>query len=216
MEIVYFGHSCFWLKTQEAGVLMDPFADKIGMRLPKVAPDIVCCSHQHSGHNDVSQISNSAFIISAPGEYEIKNVSITGLAAWHDGVDGKDRGRNTVYIVEAEGWRLCHLGDIGHLLSDKECDLINSVDVLMIPVGGETTIDAKQAAAVVAQLEPRLVLPMHFKTNKTAEYAKAKTPIEDFLQEMNGTRVRHEKKLKLSSIAAVESEMEIVILERKE
>lgn len=214
MEISYFGHSCFRIKTKEAIIIIDPFSDEVGMRLPKLTADIVCCSHQHSDHSDLSQISNEPFVISAPGEYEIKNVSIIGLATWHDEAKGAERGRNTVYVLEAEGCRLCHLGDLGHALSDSECDLIGSLDALMVPVGGQVTIDNRQAAAVVAKLEPRLVLPMHFKTKETSGYIKNQTGLEEFLQEMNGTQLRQEKKLKLSASALAETETEIIVLER--
>jgi L-ascorbate metabolism protein UlaG (beta-lactamase superfamily) len=214
MDIVYLGHSCFRIKSKEAVILTDPFNDNLGIKMPKVSPDIVCCSHQHDDHCGFSRVTGEPFIITEPGEYEIKGVSIIGLPVWHDDQKGKERGSNTVYLIEVDGFRICHLGDLGHILSNSQRDEINGVDVLMIPVGGVYTIDPKRAVEVIAQIEPKIVLPMHFKTEGLNTAFKDLATLDDFLKEAGVDQVVKEEKLKLNSLDFSE-ELKIIVLKRK-
>lgn len=164
MEIVYLGHSSFRLKGKTATVVTDPYDERCGKFPKDMVADIVTVSHDHTDHNQIKLVDGSSFIAVGPGEYEVKGVSIIGVQSWHDDKGGAERGTNTVYIFEMDGLRLCHLGDLGHRLSDKQLEEIGSVDIVMIPVGGVYTIDAKTATEVVKQVDPWVIIPMHYQT----------------------------------------------------
>lgn len=164
MVINWYGQSCFKIVTNALTIVTDPFAKNIGLRPPAFAADIVCVSHQHEDHNNIGAIGGEPFIVDSPGEYEIKGISISGIESFHDPKQGQERGLNTIYMIESEEIRLCHLGDFGQeKLSDEQLEALGEVDILFVPVGGKTTIDASMAAALVNQLEPKLVVPMHYK-----------------------------------------------------
>jgi len=164
MVINWYGQSCFKIIANALTIVTDPFAKNIGLRPPAFAADIVCVSHQHEDHNNISAIGGEPFIVDGPGEYEIKGISILGVESFHDQKQGQERGLNTIYLIESEEIRLCHLGDFGQeKLSDEQLEALGGVDILFVPVGGKTTIDASTAAALVNQLEPKLVVPMHYK-----------------------------------------------------
>lgn len=174
MEISYLGHSCFRVKTKTGVVVMDPYGNIGSLKMPTVSADIVTLSHQHSDHNNAAAVSGTArrpqpFVIQEPGEYEVEGISVFGYPTYHDAKEGAERGANTIYVVQAEGLRVLHLGDLGHPLSEKLVDELDTVDVLMVPVGGFYTIDAKQAGDVAAQIEPTYVLPMHYRTDRHDE-----------------------------------------------
>ena len=169
MEISYLGHSCFKVKTKTGTVVMDPYGNIGSLKLPTLSADVVTLSHQHQDHNNTSAVSGTArraqpFVITEPGEYEVEGISIFGYPTFHDAKEGAERGSNTIYVVQAEGLRVLHLGDLGHPLSEKLIDELDTIDVLMVPVGGFYTIDAKVAGDVVASIEPTYVLPMHYRT----------------------------------------------------
>ena len=168
MEIKWYGQSCFEVKTQDATLVFDPYCQDIGLKLPKLVADIVLISHQHSDHNNVEAVSGMSkdkkpFVVSNPGEYEVSGVYILGIPSFHDKSEGAERGLNTIYTVDGENIRLCHLGDLGHNLSNGELEKIGDVDILFVPVGGEYTIDAVKAASVINQIDPKIAIPMHYK-----------------------------------------------------
>jgi len=164
MVINWYGQSCFKIIANALTIVTDPFAKNIGLRPPAFAADIVCVSHQHEDHNNISAIGGEPFVVDGPGEYEIKGISILGVESFHDQKQGQERGLNTIYLIESEEIRLCHLGDFGQeKLSDEQLEALGGVDILFVPVGGKTTIDSSTAAALVNQLEPKLVVPMHYK-----------------------------------------------------
>lgn len=174
MQITWVGHSCFKIQTksknstlnpQEVTIITDPFdASWTGTKMPKVQADIVTISHGHGDHANLSAIKGEPFIIDSVGEYEVKNNFITGVKSFHDKNEGKDRGENIIYVIEAEDLRLAHLGDLGHKLTDKQLEFVKDVDILFVPIGGTYTIDAKEAVEVISQVEPRIIIPMHYKT----------------------------------------------------
>ncbi len=181
MEISYLGHACFRLKGKEVTVITDPYDKSVGYNLGKPAADIVTVSHDHFDHNYVQGVGGNPKVVKGPGEYEIKGVTITGIGAFHDEQGGKQRGKNTIYLIGIEGLVVCHLGDLGHLLAQSQVEAMERIDVLLVPVGGFYTIDAAQAAEMVSLLEPKIVVPMHFKT----EVAKLNIdPVDRFLKEM--------------------------------
>ena len=175
MQIIWHGQSCFQIsisqgKNNHVNIVIDPFSEEVGLRLPKLQADILLTTHDHYDHNNVKAVSGNPFIINSPGEYEIKNVFIEGIPSWHDNSQGKERGENTIYTIEAEDLKLCHLGDFGQKeLTGEQLEKIGEVDVLMIPIGGVYTISAKEALKVMSQLEPKIIIPMHYQIPSKAK-----------------------------------------------
>lgn len=167
-KIYWAGQSCFQIslsnsKDVSAEVVIDPFSE-IGLKLPKLSADILMITHGHQDHNNVEAINGSPFLIQGPGEYEIKEVFVQGIPSFHDDKEGKERGSNTIYVFESESMRFCHLGDLGQdQLSEEQLEKIGTIDILMIPVGGVYTITANVAQKIISQIEPKMVIPMHYK-----------------------------------------------------
>lgn len=165
MRIKWLGHSCFKMSNKKGiRVLTDPFDDNVGYKLPTVETDIITMSHGHYDHNFVDCVMGNFEIVNKIGNFYVKDIPIKGVHTCHDEENGQKRGDNTAYIYEMDGVKVCHLGDLGHLLSPEQIDMIGEVDVLLIPVGGVYTIDAEKAVQVVYQLKPSVVIPMHYKT----------------------------------------------------
>jgi len=168
MKITWYGHSCFQIITQtdknnKASIVIDPFSDEIGIKLPKLEADIVLITHDHYDHNNYKAVSGNPLVINGPGEYETKGVFIQGIPGFHDDAAGKERGGITMYTVRAEDISVCHLGDLGQKeLTTEQIDLMNGIDVLMIPIGGTYTISAKEALKIMSQIEPKITIPMHY------------------------------------------------------
>lgn len=181
MDITWLGLSCFRIRGSQAIIIMDPFPPGLGYTLGKQTADIVTVSHQHPSHTYVQGISGEHRLLKGPGEYEISGVLILGIATYHDAVKGQSRGKNTAYLMEIDGVVVCHLGDIGHVLSDEQAEEMGNVDILMLPVGGVSTINAAMAAEIIRKLEPKVVLPMHYKTPKSNRELET---VENFLKEM--------------------------------
>jgi len=211
MEIKWFGQSCFELKGDKATLVIDPFEDKIGLKLPKLTADIVAVTHDHFDHNNVKAVSGDPFVITDPGEYEVKGISVSGIPTFHDEKGGQERGENTVYIIEVDGIRICHLGDLGHNLSDAQADMVDGVDILLIPVGGEYTIDAKKASEVTEQIEPRVVIPMHYQVQGLAG-VKGLAKVDDFLSEMGVKDINKKDLLKVKKDKLPQDKTEVVVL----
>ena len=165
VTIKWHGHACFEIKDHVTLVTDPHDGTSIGLRPPSAKADIVLISHKHFDHADGLPYvkKNGTVVIDKPGNYEVKGVKIAGILTYHDESRGVKRGSNTVYVFEVEGIRFCHLGDLGHVLSEEQANFLKPIDVLMIPVGGTFTIDARQADKVVKLLSPRIVIPMHFK-----------------------------------------------------
>jgi L-ascorbate metabolism protein UlaG (beta-lactamase superfamily) len=195
MDITWLGLSCFRIRGSQAIIITDPFPPGLGYTLGKQTADIVTVSHQHPSHSYDQGISGEHRLLTGPGEYEISGVLILGIAAYHDAVKGQSRGKNTVYLMEIDGVAVCHLGDIGHVLSDEQVEEMGNVDVLMLPVGGVSTINAAMAAEIIRKLEPKAVLPMHYKTPKTDRELE---PVENFLKEMGLGPVESRPKFSVS------------------
>jgi L-ascorbate metabolism protein UlaG (beta-lactamase superfamily) len=189
MDITYYGHSTFKLKGKTGTVITDPYSDAIGLALPSLSADIVTLSHDHADHNAKSKVSGTArrekpFIVSYPGEYEVEGISVFGVNTFHDDEKGAQRGINTVFSIFIDEITVCHLGDLGHELTSEQLSAIGDIDVLLCPVGGFYTIDAKMAVKTIHQLEPSYVIPMHYKSDKHDEkmFADVGT-LDNFLKE---------------------------------
>ncbi len=168
-ELTWHGHACFRLRGRDAVILMDPVGRHLGSDISRLRPDIVTISHRHPGHSNVEALKGTFTILDGPGEYEIKDVFITGVRTYHDSEGGKRLGRNTVYLLESEGMVLAHLGDLGHALTAEQAELMSNVDILLVPVGGGRSLGPEQAAEVIAQLEPAIVVPMHYRTSPSQD-----------------------------------------------
>ena len=172
MNINWYGQSCFQIsssqgKNNHVSIVIDPFDESTGLKPPKLQADIVLVTHDHSDHNNVKAVSGEPFIAKGPGEYDIKGVFIQGIPGYHDNIQGAQRGSITIYTIDTEGIRLCHLSDLGQKeLTSSQLDKIGNIDILMIPIGGIYTIDAAEAVKVMAQIEPRIIMPMHYKIPK--------------------------------------------------
>lgn len=191
MEIVWHGHSCFRIKGKETTLITDPYSGGVGYPARELAANIVTVSHSHPGHSCVDGIASKPKVIRGPGEYEIAGVFIIGMSTFHDSQQGKERGKNTIYLVEMDELRLCHLGDIGHVLSPQQVEELGSVDILLVPVGGVSTIDAKVASGMVRQLSPRIIIPMHYGTDVVTWLQ----PVDGFLREVGDNSVVSQNKL---------------------
>lgn len=165
MKIKWLGHSCFkMLGSNGVRILTDPFDDNVGYKLPSVEAEIVTTSHSHYDHNFVDCVIGDFDIINTVGEFNIKGVSIIGVPTYHDNEMGGKRGNNIVYKFEIDGINICHMGDLGHVLTEAQLKAIGSVDIVFIPVGGNYTIDAEVAMEVIDMLKPKMIFPMHYKT----------------------------------------------------
>jgi len=195
VDITWLGLSCFRIRGSQAVIITDPFPPGLGYTLGKQTADIVTVSHQHPSHSYDQGIGSEHRLVKGPGEYEISGVLILGVSTYHDSVKGQSRGKNTIYLMEIDGVNVLHLGDLGHALNDEQAEEIGNVDILLLPVGGVNTINAAMAAEVIRKLEPKVVVPMHYKTEKGSPDLE---PVENFLKEMGKTLVEPRPKLTIS------------------
>ncbi|OGN13987.1 MAG: hypothetical protein A3J47_04305 [Candidatus Yanofskybacteria bacterium RIFCSPHIGHO2_02_FULL_43_22] len=173
MTISWFGHSCFRIESKEgpsagsgqASVLIDPFSKDIGLKPPRIKDDLVLITHNHYDHNNIEGAdTQTTMIIDGPGEYEKKGVYVRGIISYHDKNKGQERGLNTIYVIKTEDIVICHMGDFGQdKFEEHQLDDIGDVDVLMLPVGGRYTIDYREAVEIASQIEPKVIIPMHYK-----------------------------------------------------
>ena len=212
MYISWLGHSCFKLQDKTGPdavtVVTDPFDKSIGLKVPNLEADIVTISHDHADHNNKSAIKGTPFIVDTAGEYDIKGVGIEGVDSYHDEKGGKERGRNIIYRITIDDIKIVHLGDLGRTLDTEQLERLERTDILLIPVGGTYNLNAKQAVEVISQIEPRIVIPMHYKVDGLKLDIDG---VDKFVKEL-GLTPRHEEKLKISKRDLPQEEMELVIL----
>lgn len=219
MQIQYYGHSCFKLTTKPAGrateevvLFFDPFDKETGPRPPQGQADVVFVSHDHHDHNNTEAIKGNPVIISTPGEYSVKGINVLGIDSFHDSEQGAQRGRSSIFIIETEDLKICHLGDLGSDLSEKQLDEIDGVDILFIPIGGNFTIDGKKAAEIIRKIEPVIAIPMHYKT------ADSKISIENeekFCSEIGNCKRDKISKLTLKKKDLEGKSMEVIIMDHE-
>jgi len=207
MEISWLGHSCFQLRGKNVTLITDPFSPQLGHSLGKISAPIVTISHNHPGHNFIGGIDGNPRIVHGPGEYEISDVLITGVASYHDNKHGQELGRNTIYVIHIDDLIVCQLGDLGHILQEELLEEVADADVLLIPIGGQHTINAAQAAEVISQVEPHIVIPMHY----SPSVGDAPNPLDKFCREMGIEALNPHPKLSITP-RTLPAETQVVIL----
>lgn len=212
MIITWLGHSCFKLQDKVGAdgvtLITDPYSKETGLKLPSLEADLVTVSHDHKDHNNVSAVKGNPRIIDCAGEYDVKGIFVEGVDSFHDEAKGKERGGNVIYRMEIDDISVVHLGDLAHTLDDSELEKLVGTDILLIPVGGHFTLDAKKAVEVISQIEPRMVIPMHYR------HPDVKIELDDlekFIKEI-GVVPTYEEKLKISKKDLPAEEMELVVL----
>ena len=212
MLITWIGHSCFKIQDKNGPdgivVVTDPFDKKVGLKPPAFEANIITVSHDHFDHNNVKSLRGNSFVIDSAGEYDVKGVSVQGVEAYHDDKHGKERGLNIIYRIELDDISIAHLGDLGHTLENKQLEVLAGTDILLVPVGGKYTLDAKQAVEVVSQIEPRIVIPMHYKVPGLKLDIAG---VDEFIKEM-GIKPTEEEKLKIQKKDLPQEDMELVVM----
>jgi len=171
MKITWYGHSCFLIEAKEGRILTDPFDAKVPYDFPEAPIDIVTVSHDHFDHNAVDRVAGEPVVVKGVGERRIRGIEFLGIHSFHDDCNGAERGENTIFAFELEGIRIAHLGDLGTALDDRQAAALKDVRLLLIPVGGHFTIGASTAAGIVRRLgSVRIVIPMHFKTDRISDW----------------------------------------------
>jgi L-ascorbate metabolism protein UlaG (beta-lactamase superfamily) len=209
VEIIWYGHACFSISSRGVTVLTDPVPKSSGYDIGNPSADIVTVSHRHTGHAALDLVQPGYRLIDGPGEYEIQEVFINGIQTYHDGERGAKLGKNTVYVFEVDDLVICHLGDIGHVLTEQQVELVSSVDVLLVPAGGGPTITPAQAAEIIAQVEPGIVIPMQFRTGKGDSERES---VDGFLKELASAEHETLERLRVRKSDIGES-AKVVVLE---
>ena len=217
MQIIWQGQALFQItssqgKNNTTRIIIDPFSKEIGLRVPKLESEIVLVTHQHHDHNNANAVDGNPIIIDGPGEYESRGIFMKGIQSFHDNSQGKERGLNTIYTITAEdNIRLCHLGDLGQAeLSEEQLEAIGDIDVLMIPVGGVYTISSKEAVKIISQIEPRIIIPMHYGVPKLKVKLE---PVDKFLKAFGIKSLEPLKKLSIKKKDINPEEAKIITLE---
>jgi L-ascorbate metabolism protein UlaG (beta-lactamase superfamily) len=218
MEVTWYGHSCFRLREGGATVVTDPFDKTLGYDLPRVRSDIVTVSLDHPHHNHTQAVKGDFKVVDGPGEYEIKSVFITGIATHpsqrgRKSKNGGDTGdeRNVIFLFEFDGLTICHLGDLAQVPTQTQVEALSNVDMLLVPVGGGTSLNAAQAAEIISLIEPFIVIPMHYKTSAISQKLDG---VSKFLKEMGTSRIEPVDALKVTK-SSLPQETQVVVLNHK-
>jgi len=209
VEITWLGHSCFRIRGKEVALITDPYDRSSGYTMGKPTASIVTVSHHHPDHDCVAMVSGKPRIVDGPGEYEISDVIITGIPSFHDNQRGAIRGKNTAYLIQLDEVTVCHLGDLGHVPSSEQVEEMSDVDILLTPVGGVSTINAAAAAETVSLVQPKIVIPMHFKTEVVRRELE---PLDRFLKEMGLKTVTPQPKLTVVK-TSLPTQTQVVVLD---
>ncbi len=209
MEIFWYGLACFRFKSRQLTIVADPYSPDIGLALPPLRARVVTISHHAPGHDYLKAVKGYDHVFDGPGEYEVNGVFITGVATYHKGKPGQ-RERNTIFLYEFNDLSIGHLGDLGAMLDRRQIEAMNSPDVLIVPVGGGDILDAAQAAEIITELEPRIVIPMHY---AQPGLKLDLDPVEKFLKEMGVDQVSPQPSLKIRKADLTGDETRVVLLE---
>jgi L-ascorbate metabolism protein UlaG (beta-lactamase superfamily) len=212
MEITWYGHSCFRITERNlATVVTDPYDHRaVGYAALKLKADIVTVSHSAPGHNYLAAVKGEPYVITGPGEYEIGGVFITGLQTNGMGKKSTDEPRNTLYLIEYNGINVLHLGNLNRVPTQAEVESLGPVHIVLVPVGGGSTLNAAKAAEVISLLEPNIVIPMHYATPESTVKLDG---LNKFLKAMGLNEVAPQPALKVNSVNALPEETQVVVLE---
>jgi len=212
MKVKWLGHASFLITAEDGTrIITDPYVAGSGLKYGEIkeSADIVTVSHDHFDHNNVATVKGNPQVVKDAAPIEVKGIKFRGVPTYHDDNQGKDRGDNIIFIMEVDGVKVCHIGDLGHPLSSHQIADVGKVDVLLVPVGGFFTIDAAAATGVCKSLDPRVVIPMHFK-NDRSEFPIA--PVDDFL-EGKETVIKAEATEAEFKITDLPDQVEVVVLD---
>lgn len=215
MDITWYGLSCFRIREGGVTVVCDPYDRTVGLQVPKLRADIVTVSHDRPGHNCVDAVGGEPKVLRGPGEYEIKNVFITGATTFHRRQPDQPLERNVIFFFEFGDLTVGHLGDLGEVPTQNEIEELNigEVDILLVPVGGGATMDPTRAVEVIGMFEPRLVIPMHYhQPQLSALWAGSLEPVDKFLRELGASAPEPQAMLKVSK-SSLPEEPQVAILE---
>lgn len=218
MLIRYLGHSSFKIRGSEGAVITDPYDNKaVGLELPRMSAEVVTVSHDHGDHNAADRIQGTAnrkepFVVDRPGEYEASGIPVIGVASFHDDKEGAERGDNIIFVFKLDDIWVCHLGDLGHTLNNRQIKRIGPIDVLMVPVGGKYTIGPKEALQVMESLSPSIAIPMHYKQEGMAKQFDELVTVDEFLEKAALNGVERLEKISLSK-GNLPDEMEVMVME---
>ncbi len=209
MELTWLGHSCFRLRGRDLTVVTDPFGPDLGLTLGRVQADVVTVSHDEPNHNAIGVVEGAPRTVAGPGEYEMAGVMITGVATPRQPGQSRREPRNTAYLLELDDVTICHLGDLAAPLGADQVAVVKDADVLLLPVGGHCTIDGAQAAEVVAAVEPRLVVPMHY---RTPGIRPELDPVDRFCREVGAAELTPQPRLSVTR-SSLPDQLTVVLLE---
>jgi L-ascorbate metabolism protein UlaG (beta-lactamase superfamily) len=211
MEIIWYGHSCFRLRGRDATVITDPCPPSTGYKIGKLPADVVTISHDAPEHNYRQAITGAPKFLSGPGEYDIAGVLVAGVRTRRGKLE-EDSGRNVAFVIDIDDIRVCHLGDLKQVPHAEVVEQLGSADILLIPVGGGSTIDARGAAETVSLLEPKIVVPMRYRTaNSTSTEVEG---LERFLKEMGAEAKTPESRLNITK-SQIPADTTVVVLEAR-
>lgn len=212
MTITWYGQSCFRIDAREGVMAIDPFGKSIGLTPPRFSADILLVTHAHPDHANAGAIHGNPALITGPGEYELSGLTVRGIPTFHDDEEGRERGLNTAFVIEiaSEGIVIAHLGDFGEAaVREETLEALGDVDLLMIPVGGTYTIDGPAAAKVAGQIEPRMIVPMHY---ALPGLAVKLAPVEPFLKSFGIAAPERLEKLVIRKKDLAEEATRVVVL----
>lgn len=214
MDITWYGLSCFRIREAGATIICDPYDRTVGLQLPKVRADILTISHDRPGHNSADRVGGEPKVLRGPGEYELRNVFITGAATYHRRRKDVAPERNVMFFFEFGDLTVGHLGDLGEVPTQSEIEELNlgEVDVLIVPVGGGDTLDPTRAVDVIGLFEPRLVIPMHYQQPElSALWASSLEPVDKFLRELGVSAPEPQEILKITK-SSLPEETQVALL----
>lgn len=213
MDIDWYGQSCFRLREGNMTIVTDPYDKSIGYSLPRLRADLVTISHDAPGHANAAAVKGEPKVLTRPGEYEVRGVFITGIQTWRGaGARGEAKEENTVFVFEFSDLTVCHLGDLSRVLTQAQVESMPGIDILMVPVGGGAALDADKAAEVISQLEPRIIIPMHY---RTPYCLLPLDPLSKFLKEMGVAEPMPQESLRITK-SQLPDEAQVVVLECKQ
>ena len=209
MEISWLGHSCLQVRGHGVTLITDPYDESLGLSMGRPSADIVTVSHSHPHHSHWEGVEGHPRVLQGPGEYEIGNFYISGMATAHNHHEGK-RQINTVFAIHAEGLMLCHLGDLDRMLSPRQIEELGQTDILFVPAGGVCTISTSSVAELVNLVDPRIVIPLHYRTEEVRVDLQ---PLDPFLDDMGVTEPTHTSRFNVTT-SNLPRDLQVVVLER--